>query len=296
MNSVSIMEFAHAEVVCMLSFLRMYVDDTGDYSDERCDSFGMVGLVGAVHDWHKLQAKWEDALECCGVTRFHATDLQALEQDYEGWTKAQRERLVSLLVRVVQESMAAFHLIGGGIPLSDYRFLPQYRKDCLDGEYSLCAMWAMLQAVWKSKEELDSKPIEFIFDQRMKQVEALNIAYDQVSHMHPRMCLALTRGDHKKVSPIQVADLVAYESKKYLESKLGIRPLNELRWPVQQLEELFFGSKAAVFTYDILMLISDHKWGNYEKARDILGVRTVRPDNAETHIGSSQRTKGQTGR
>src|SRR5437867_2235999 len=231
----------------MLKFLRAYIDDTGDYSDKRCDAFGMLGLVGAVPDWHKLQAKWEDALECCGVTRFHATDLQALEGDYSGWTKAQRERLVSLLVRIVQESMAGFRLVGGSVALIDYRCLPAYRKDCLDGEYSLCAMTAMMQAVWRSEEDFDNKPVEFIFDQRMKQVGALNIAYDQVSQRYPGMCLGLTRGDHRMVSPIQVADLVAYESKKYLDSKLGISSLTELRWPVQQLEQLFFGSKAALY-------------------------------------------------
>ena len=49
------------------------------------------------------------------------------------------------------------------------------------------------------------------------------------------------------ISPIQVADLVAYESKKYFDSKLGISSLTELRWPVQQLEQLFLAAKRQYF-------------------------------------------------
>ena len=249
--------------------LRAYIDDTGDPNDLNCVAFGMSGLVGPVHEWHKLEAKWEDALECCGITRFHATDLQTLEGDYAGWSTFQRDRLVGLLVSVAQESMINLRLIGSSVLMPDCRNMPEYRKKILGSPYSLCSVWAMLQATWKANEDYNRQEIEFIFDQRQKQTQMLSDAYDAVIRTESaHLCLGWTKADHRKVSPIQVADLVAYESKKYLDGRIaGKNRYEDLRWPVEQLDNLFFHSKAALFNRHALWLASDI-WGNYEKASD----------------------------
>jgi hypothetical protein len=258
--------------------LRAYIDDTGDWNDANCVAFGMSGLIGPVHEWHKLQAKWEDALDCCGSVRFHATDLQNLAQDYSGWTTFQRERLVGLLVRVVQESMVNLRLIGATVLMPDYKNLPEYRKNILGSPYHLCSLWAMLQATWKVQEDFCGEEVEFVFDQRQKQTHVLGDAYGAVLKTeYGSLCRGWTKADHRKVSLIQVADLTAYESKKYLDGRLsGKSRLEDVRWPVEQLENLFFHSKAALFNRHALWLASDI-WNTYARARDLLGFTPMTP-------------------
>jgi hypothetical protein len=269
---IDIVEFAHAEIVAMVALLRAYIDEFGDYKDRACQVFGMIGMVGTVHSWHKLQSKWEDALECCGVTRFHGTDLQAFTLDYEGWTSFQRERLTSLLVRVVEEDMHNFRMVGSATILADYAVLPMYRKKFTRNPYYMSAVTAMQEATWKADEEFNGKPVEFIFDQRKKQVRLLNDAYDEVlATSTGHLCAGITRADHRKVSPLQVADLAAYESKKFLERKLidGIQSQSDLRWPLFKLKQMFRESEASLLNLHGLWLITDF-WGNYERADQLL--------------------------
>src|ERR1700687_3744513 len=267
----------------MLDLLRAYVEETSDHPEDNVVSFDVVGLIGPVHEWHKLQSKWEDALECCQVHRFHGTDLGSLERDYKGWTPYQRERLISLLVRVVQESMSNLRLIGANTVMKDFRDLPEGRKMAARDPYFLGVVWTMLQATWKAEEEFGGLPVEIIFDQKHKQVATLNDAYDQVLSTKVGHLLAgFTRGNHRFVSPIQVADLTAYESKKYLDAKLENKNPIDLRWPLKQLEDLFFGSKAALFNTHGLMLATDFE-GDYQRMRESFGGKRNEVHRDEVH-------------
>jgi hypothetical protein len=168
--------------------------------------------------------------------------------------------------------MDTLRLIGSTILMPDYRRLPKYRQK-LSNPRELCAMWAMLQATWRANEDFGNQNVEFIFDQRQKQIKTLSETYDAVLKTeHGHLCLGWGQVDHRKVSPVQAADLVAYESKKYLDGRLaGKGRFEELRWPVKQLENMFFKSKAGNFDYKTLWLSSD-VWGNYGKAKRFLGL------------------------
>jgi len=277
--SVSIVDFAQAETLAMITLLRTYIDEFGDYNDTSCATFGMIGMVGAVHSWHKLQPKWEDALECCGVTRFHGTDLENYQEDYEGWTRSQRERLLSLLIRVVQEDIDNFRMIGCVTIMADYRRLPNYRKERTKNPYYMSAVIAMQQALFKATEDFASKPIEFIFDQRHKQVKLLNDAYDEVSKASSsgHLCTALSRANHRTVTLLQVADLFAYEAKKHIDGTLAGKTPVDVRWPVKQLDTIFSRPGKSLLDQHGLMLITDY-WGNYERSYDQLHPYEVHND------------------
>jgi hypothetical protein len=250
--------------------LRAYVDEFNDDTDESCEEFGLVGLVGSVHEWHKLQSKWEDALECCGVSAFHATDLQSFEKEFRGWTVIQRERLLGLLVNVVQESKDAMRFLASANSMDAYRRLPKYRKNALKSPYYLSAVSVMSDGARFAHEHFRDRPIEFVFDQKTKHYHLLDGAYKEVLQTKcGHLCAGFSQASHKLVSPVQVADLMAYESSKYLSIIRGKLPLENLRWPMKQLKDLFFGSETAWFNEHGLMLVTDF-WGNYERADKLL--------------------------
>jgi hypothetical protein len=269
---VSIKEFAQAEVVAVISLLRAHVDEFNDYTDETCKSFGMSGLIGPVHEWHKLQCKWEDALDCCRVKYFHATDLQAFEGEYRGWTQNQRERLLSMLVGIVQESLSNFRLLGSANAMSSYRYIPEYRRRLLRNPYYLAAVSVMSDGARFAYDDFGKKPVEFVFDQKTKHKHLIDDAYDEVLLTRwGGMCAAKSMASHKLVSPVQIADLLAYECKKYIESRLENIEPEDLRWPMEQLKEVFYGSETTWFNWHGLMLVTDF-WGNYRTLCKYRGV------------------------
>ena len=261
----------------MISLLRAYIDEFDDYTNIACKAFGLSGLIGPVHEWHKLQCKWEDALECCGVKHFHATDLQALEGEYKGWTASQRDRLVSLLVRTVQEQLPNFRLLGSANAMSSYRYLPEYRRRHLKNPYFLGAVSVMSDGARFAHYDFADKPVEFIFDQKSKQVGMLNDAYgDVLKTKWGHLCAGVSRANHKLVTPVQIADLTAYESKKYIESRMAnpeATDVADLRWPMEQLRELFYGGDTTWYNWHGLMLVTDF-WGNYHRLCKFLNVDT----------------------
>lgn len=265
----------------VISPLRAYLDEFDDYTNNACRAFGFSGLIGPVHEWHKLQCKWEDALECCGVNHFHAIDLQALEGEYNGWTATQRERLVSLLVTIVQEQLSGFRLLGSANAMSSYKYLPEYRRRHLRSPYFLGAVSVMSDATRFAHYDFGDERVEFIFDQKSKHVKTLNDAYDDVLKTRwGYLCTAVSQADHRLVSPVQVADLVAYESKKYIEARMAnpkAEDVRGLRWPMEQLKQLFYGGDTTWYNWHGLMLVTDF-WGNYHQLCKFLKV-----DTKETH-------------
>ena len=238
----------------------------------------MQGLVGTVEAWHRLQCKWEDALECCGIKHFHATDLQAREQEFKGWSNVQSERLLGLLVGIVKENLPEFYLLGSAVFMSSYGYVPEYRRRLLRNPYFLCCMSAMSDATRFSHEYFGDKPIEFIFDQKSKHKQWIDAAYDQVLlTKYGHLCAAKSMVNHRLVSPVQVADLVSYETEKYIARRIPQDTVEDiafqrLRWPMQQLHSLFWGSDTTLYNWHGLMLVTD-VWGNYKRLCKFLGVK-----------------------
>lgn len=276
-----------AEVAAVISLLRAYIDEFDDYTNPSCKAFGLSGLIGPVHEWHKLQCKWEDALECCRVEHFHATDLQALEGEYKGWTVSQRERLVSLLVRVVQEQLPNFRLLGSANAMSSYRYLPEYRRRHLKNPYFLGAVSVMSDGARFAHYDFGDKPVEFVFDQKTKHKQWIDQAYDDVLKTRwGYLCAAKSMANHRQVSPVQVADLLTYESEKYIGSRMAnpeATDVADLRWPMEQLKELFYGGDTTWYNWHGLMLVTDF-WGNYQ-----LLCKFLKVDTKETHDERRQR-------
>jgi hypothetical protein len=267
---VSILEFAQADVVCMISLLRAYLDEFDDYSNEECVCFGIQGLIGPVRAWHHVQCQWEDVLECNGISAYHATDLNAREGSFKGWSNYQKERLTAQLVGVIKANAEQFRLLGSGVVMSSFNYLPEYRCRHLRNPYFTAALSVMLDATRFSHSEYRDKPIEFVFDQKAKHKQWIDSAYEGVlATKWGNLCAAKSMADHRLVSPLQVADLVAYEAEKYIAGRFRDPsamdlPVNELRWPIKQLRGLFMASDTTLHTWHSLMLLTDF-WGNYKR-------------------------------
>ncbi len=264
---INILDFADAihgskARLRILGMLRSYFDDTGDPKDVTCRVFGIVGLLAPASVWHATQAEWEDVLECFNIEAFHAVDFAHFTEQFTGWTEYERQRLLAALVEVIQRRIGAFALIRSAVVMQDFKRLNELQLQRARDPYFLCAHWAFGDSLSKAEKRWNGEPISFVFDRRNKSKHYLLDAWNQVVDEHPlgHLCSALTQADHRQVSPVQVADLFAYESNKYINGTMDGKAPDDLRWPVEQLRELFKGG--ALFNYQILTrVLSDEASG-----------------------------------
>ena len=113
----------------MIPLLRAYLDEFNDYESDECVCFGIQGLIGPVQAWHQLQCQWEDALECNEIKAYHATDMNASEKEFKGWTKYQKDRLTAQLVGAIKKHSSEFRLLGSGVVMSSFNYLPDIGAD-----------------------------------------------------------------------------------------------------------------------------------------------------------------------
>lgn len=278
MAPVSILEFAQADIVCMISLLKAYLDEADDYTSNNCICFGIHGLVAPVQAWHVLQCQWEDVLECNGIEAFHATDMAAAEKEFRGWSDYQKKHLTAQLVRVIKNNATEFRLLGSGVVMSSFNYLPEYRRRHLRNPYFTAAISVMFDATRFSHQEYEDRPIEFVFDQKLKHKQWIDSAYEGVlATKWGHLCAARSMADHKLVSPVQIADFVAYEAEKYIKSRFRSPDatdlsMKEMRWPFKQLMGLFMASDTTLHTWHSLMLITDF-WGNYRRLCEARGTK-----------------------
>jgi hypothetical protein len=228
-----------------MAWVRAFFDDTGNANDESSQVFGVVGLVAPSSAWHILQAQWEDVLECHKIESFHAVKFAHFREQFDGWTEYQRKELLSDLVRVVQARIDEIAVVVSVVVMEDYKRLTETQKKRARSPYFVCANWCIIEALHHSEDRWKGKPVALVFDQGSKIVGELNDACSENRKYHPlgSLCESVTRGDHRQISPIQVADLLAYETNKYVTGKLnGLRP-RDVRWPVRQLRKLLYGAK-----------------------------------------------------
>jgi hypothetical protein len=64
----------------------------------------MAGLVGSVPQWDAFDPLWSEVLNRYRVSRFHATDFVAHQDEFAGWCESKRRRLISQLTDVLSGS------------------------------------------------------------------------------------------------------------------------------------------------------------------------------------------------
>lgn len=217
--------------------LRAYCDESGMHGDPQF--FVVCGYVGRANEWIHLEDRWTNLLRRHQLAEFKASDCEHGQGVFKGKSPREREELQRKFYSLITKF--ALHGAASSIVMADYNaLLPRLAKIRQTEKYTKSPYFIAFEHVLAALASIASnypkkEQIAFIFD-RQKQVqgrakELYDLAiqhFDETTLSYYHRLGTLAFSSRLEVIPLQVADVLAYESYKYLvEHRFGSK---ERRW------------------------------------------------------------------
>lgn len=222
----------------LLLMLRVYADESHDSDDARVMT--MAGFLAPKNTWLPLWGEWQTILnspEFGGVV-FHASDCANGAGDFQGWPLPKREALQERLIAVVAHPPNEIIGYSATIPIREYTELRPRIKEImtigpgraisgpLDDPWFF-VLQSLLVAVLRGAENVaPDENIGVVFDEHYLKgrVPVIYASIKMLPQFKDRLG-GIAFGDKRKMVPLQVADLLAYESFRFFnDTQLGGRP------------------------------------------------------------------------
>jgi len=221
-----------------------YGDDSGDETQKRVFAAGVV--VGRQEDWDFFLPKW--IKKNPEGRPFHATDCDSDHGDFKNRSHEDNKQLYADNVGLFVNSQ----LMGAGVAISvaDYWELFPFAPDNKWWPYYLCFSGALACVCEIAKLSIPQERIKVLFDRdEAKELDSTRI-FDFIAKRsgEPTECLYghIEFGNYRKDIGLQVADLIARETMKDLDNRIGPTP----RWPRQSLMALRRSNRFATVCKD----------------------------------------------
>jgi hypothetical protein len=220
----------------------------GDESEATGEVFTLAGFMASPGAWDRFCPRWREMLCETGpypVDAFHSADIEAAKPPFDGWPIEARNQLVENALDLLTDSNLCANLyavscsyvipdclafdpriLGGGS-------IPEIYERCYRGLlYSVLTRWAF-------------NGLDFIFDEKKKVQGRVKKHFDQakeVLNANPRFAGKLNDcvfRDDRKVIPLQAADLLAYEVRRHIWTKIHKGENVPPRSPYQRIKDSF---------------------------------------------------------
>ena len=218
-----------------LLLLRFYCDASFD-SDPKLDqtytngkyvprTFVVGGFLATDTIWEKIQDRWAGCNQWACVSRYHAAEVNALDGEYTGWSKEKQIEYSKRLLATLGDQGTELCAISIGLKVRDYeKTISEEGRRKWGNHYVVC----FKQAISYIAQLMGNLPTEDKFAvilERDKEFEndAVEIFYSMKDDLSwggglGRRLAACAPGNPEEIIPLQAADLIAYETFRYLDS------------------------------------------------------------------------------
>jgi hypothetical protein len=200
----------------------------------------VAGFLSPVRKWKRFQRDWQKLLDAYGLEYFHMTDFENYKRQYKSWTKPRHEQFLRQAATIIK-SCASF---GFASAVVDEEYTQAKKHN-----YRLSSMSAFTFCVVQCLHTLKSRadktgywgPIAYVFESGDGYDDGLNtlfneIASDSIKKKRFRFG-SWTCADKKQVSPLQAADICAYENTKEM---VNNKALEQRIRPVRASADILF--------------------------------------------------------
>ena len=206
--------------------LKTFLDETGVHDD--AEMVAVAGYVSRPKCWRDWTTDWNQRKRNVPAGRrpikvFHATDCANYRDEFEGWTKEERDPYVAQLL----PTMPAHELAGIviGVNLHDLAAAVNAYPELLEmfgTPYTACLQWAISIIVDIATTRGKGERMVFVHEVNAYKGEALK-AFDYIQkYLNPRgIPMTMGFGSKTDYPPLQAADILAYEGGKFLKNPNG---------------------------------------------------------------------------
>ena len=193
--------------------MRIYMDESNTHDAGKYVAVSTAWASPEV--WGSWTSEWLEKIK--PLKYYHAVELHGLNEQCEGWTRAQADELVIRCLPIIRD-----HKIEGAVAVFDKLKLAQmlaHRPDVmakLDHEYFVGFIWAVTRVMRDLKKRGETE-ISFFHEMN---------SFESRAHMHFASLMrreglpnaTLSFGSKEGYPPLQCADIFAYEA--YQQMKL----------------------------------------------------------------------------
>ena len=226
--------------------LHAYLDDSG--SHDQSSVLILAGYFGSETQWSKFDRRWREAIDAEGLQEFHANRFWAYYTgkpipEYKGWDKPKCNQFISTLIEIIRSHR--IFPVSSTVVMQDWRALRKDERAVLTGatyddcgnltspgapnkSYFVSFIWSVSSALRHCNPghimHFSFDRNDFISGYAANYFDALKKLWASTS---PRLG-ELSFVDSERASPIQAADLLAYETHRYINARMkrNMAPLN----------------------------------------------------------------------
>lgn len=221
--------------------LGAYFDESGHSSYSRIVS--MAGWLAPPEVWDSFSKQWQIALDKEVIKVFHMADFENQKGEFSvGWEKKERRhKLLSILIETIKDHDLCG--IGSAILMGDYSVSSELREERIEDAYFLNFQLCASDSVQIVGGKFKAEKVSFVFATQGEYVGRLPALYEKVrSWSNTNRFGPISFDNPRNVVPLQVADLLAYETYKFFENGIYNPHLSRKRWPYDQLQPLIIGT------------------------------------------------------
>lgn len=195
------------------------------------------GFIASAGDWVDFDVAWRKRLADDGLSCFHMVDFAQSNLAFKGWNEQENRRrsLLSDLLDIIQSH--AYRKFGCTIIAEAYEtgISPESKDFFAPNQLAMAGTLAGAEVLnWADSERITQKP-RMVFEDGDYGKGKLMDKVKQLFGVSPDFQLKCDKPGIDAFTPLQAADILAYETTQILE-KYGTQRFGErFRWPFKQL-------------------------------------------------------------
>lgn len=193
-----------------------YVDESG--SDDGSAFYVIAGFAATEARWQKFEREWRHALADAGLTYFHMVDAVQRRRAFEKWSTETRDRLLKRLIHIIKSN--GLFAFGSAVTMADYREIVKEWPPTLRVESPYIFNFHIM--VGRLLDAFPGRRIRVICDENIfvrKQVTQYEAVLKSLSDKYRNGLGDVCFADDKQRLPLQAADLLAWETRRYVIDK-----------------------------------------------------------------------------
>lgn len=207
---------------------KFYCDESHDSpSSKKTEpkSYVVGGFFGGQGTWEKVERRWKERNERAGVSRYHASHLNARTWEYEGWTKRQAKIYSKGMLKVLKDQHHDLHGLSCGLFVDAYRRIISPEGQLKMGHPYLVCFKTVIAVVAQQMDEAgydQNDRFAVIVDRGEFELDAVR-AFDAMKgdskFKFKHRLESCTPGAAEDFLGLQPADFVAYETFRLLHER-----------------------------------------------------------------------------
>jgi hypothetical protein len=212
--------------------IECFFDDSGKENEPSNRFVCVAGYIAHETFWWQFNAAWKHLLLRHGLPYVHLRVFLNMS-DQKHWNRTKRDSVLEEFVSAIK----VHRLIGFGVAVDveAWKKIPKERRLKFSGSVQeFCVMRILRRIIDRLDESRDPDPISVIFDRDFEyarpRLKLLEYVHKHDPRVGPRVA-SLNFSDSERFFPLQAADLLAWETRRELVTKvLGFGASSRSSW------------------------------------------------------------------